>query len=202
MNERAFRFDLFIAVAALVLSAVAAFAAVYQTRAIQDQYAATIWPYLNVDDTADVRSGTDARSGSVEAIQLSLTNNGLGPALIRGATLTIDGHPAASWRNLLMTLTHDSGVTKREAASAHVPIRMSSLDSSTTIRPGDTHRIFEARLIKPVPMTTIVKHDVTLDVCYCSLNDRCWSVRAAMTRTTNSIPQPTAHCDATAHIDS
>lgn len=195
MNERAFRFDLFIALSALVVSAVAAFAAVYQTRAIQDQYAATIWPYINVDETADMRAG------SIEALELSLTNNGLGPALIRAARLSVDGHPVGSWSDLRLTLLRDSGVTK-QSSSARFPARMSSLDSSTTIRPGDTHRIFATRLAKPVPVGTILKHNVTLDVCYCSLNDRCWSIEASMSRTSGSIPQPTAHCDTTARIES
>ena len=44
MNEKAFRLDFFIAIAALLISALTAGALVYQTRVIADQYAATIWP--------------------------------------------------------------------------------------------------------------------------------------------------------------
>jgi len=50
MNEKAFRLDFFIAIAALLVSAISAIALIYQTRVIGDQYAATIWPYLSIWD--------------------------------------------------------------------------------------------------------------------------------------------------------
>ena len=196
MNERAFRFDLLIAISALFISAIAAFASVYQTRAIQDQYSATIWPYISLDETAEVRG-----SGSILAMELTLTNDGLGPALVRGAVLSFDGHPAKAWSDLRNALLRDSGVTDRKAA-ARFPAHMASLDAATTIRPGDSHRIFALKLAKPVPLSTIAKHNVALDVCYCSLNDRCWQVHGAMARTVNTVPTPVAHCDPTEHVDS
>ena len=46
VNEKAFRLDFFIAIAALLVSTLTAATLLYQTHVISDQYAATIWPYL------------------------------------------------------------------------------------------------------------------------------------------------------------
>ena len=46
VNEKVFRLDLTVAVAALLISGVAAGASAYQTYVIRKQFSATVWPYL------------------------------------------------------------------------------------------------------------------------------------------------------------
>src|SRR5579863_2155170 len=93
MNDRAFRLDFFIAIAALLVSALTAATLIYQTRVIGHQFAASTWPYLSVSTTLDP-----------QAISLDLANDGLGPALIRSAQLTVDGRPLPSWNAYFQTL--------------------------------------------------------------------------------------------------
>src|SRR5579872_4313050 len=81
MDEGRFRFDLYVAVLALAISGVAAFASAYQTYVIRQQFSATVWPYL----TFTTRSSTD------NYFELDLGNAGIGPALIRTASVTRDG---------------------------------------------------------------------------------------------------------------
>ncbi len=93
-RERALRLDFFIAIGALVISVLTTVTLIYQTHVISDQYAATIWPYLSVKD--QVESNEE---------RLTLTNDGLGPALVRSAQLTVDGKNLASWNDYLRMLS-------------------------------------------------------------------------------------------------
>ncbi|MFY9665426.1 MAG: hypothetical protein WAK19_13335, partial [Candidatus Cybelea sp.] len=86
MDEKRFRFDFIIAFCALLISTIAALASVYQTRVIGEQLSATVWPYLSID-----------RTFNPQAVSLSITNYGLGPALIRSAEIELDGKKVRSW---------------------------------------------------------------------------------------------------------
>ena len=97
MNDRAFRLDFFIAIAALLVSALTAGTLIYQTRVIGAQYAATIWPYLSVETTYDNPSG----------VTIALNNEGLGPALIHSAHLSVDGKDASSWYDYFIVLARE-----------------------------------------------------------------------------------------------
>jgi hypothetical protein len=187
MKERALRFDLLIAVSALLISTIAALASVLQTRAIQDQYAAAIWPYLSVDSTVNVNGVT-----------LDLTNDGLGPALIRSGQLYLDGRSVSGWEEAMRIIFNDPKlhVPKHAVASAH----MSSLNASTTIRPGDSHRLLSITLSKGVPITTLLRHEVAIDVCYCSLNDRCWTLHSVPGGSSDDYPHPISRCTVGARI--
>src|SRR5579864_7614293 len=95
MDEKRFRFDLFIALCALLISSVAAAASVYQTRVIGEQtsiisrqLSASTWPYLSF-----------VSSYSRKYVELDLRNDGLGPAIIRAVTITTDGKPVAPDKN-------------------------------------------------------------------------------------------------------
>jgi hypothetical protein len=53
MNEKAIRYDVIIAVSALLISAIASVAVVYQTHVISQQFPANVWPYLSFEVTRD-----------------------------------------------------------------------------------------------------------------------------------------------------
>ena len=133
VNDRGFRLDFFIAVAAVLISAVTAAALIYQTRVIGDQFAATIWPYLSVGDTYDVNGET-----------IEVSNDGVGPALVRSAQLSVDGRAVPAWNDYLKVLMRDPtlrGLFLRAQAAVlagradNETMRMSSIgavvDSST-----------------------------------------------------------------------
>ncbi len=187
MNERAFRFDLLIAVAALLISSVAAGASVYQTRAIQEQYDAAIWPYLSIDSTE-----------STNGVTLAITNDGLGPALVRSAQLYENGQPIGSWHQLFADVALDRQMPLGKVRTS----TMSSLDASTTLRPGATETMITVTLAHKLPPAVLRRHVVTMDLCYCSLNDHCWLLHATPGRATGNYPHTTSDCTSTARIDS
>lgn len=203
MKERTLQFDSIIAVCALLISCIAVVTSVIQTwvfrdqtRIIHDQYAATIWPYLNVNDTTDT-TGSGA-AAKVSLISISLTNNGLGPALIRDAELFVDGRPLPQWNDLRDLVQRAESRAGGKVSHA----QMTSIDASTTIRPGDTHEVFTVALSRGVPMQQFLVHDVRMDLCYCSLNGQCWTLRYTISQPKGSFPAPVNHCDAIHTIQS
>ena len=91
MDEKRFRFDLFIALCALLVSSVAAGASAYQTYVINQQYQASIWPYI----------GYSFSSGT-KHVSITIKNYGLGPALIRYFEITKDGKPLPSFSDYVI----------------------------------------------------------------------------------------------------
>ena len=177
MTEKAFRLDFFIAIAALLISAVSALALLYQTRIIGDQYAATIWPYISSDLTA-----------GPNGLSLRITNDGLGPALLQSAQLVVDGKPVRGWQDYLQVIlqdpeTHAFFENLQEQILAGKPsagsISTASLNPGETIRPGDSLPLINISLAG-APVVTIHRHTIDLRLCYCSLNKSCWTLDTAL----------------------
>lgn len=184
MTEKAFRLDFFIAIAALVMSAVTAIAMIYQTAVMRDQYAASIWPYLTVSTTTDSSPSTR---------RIALTNDGLGPALVRSAQLTVDDKPYATWNDYIHLLERDP-LYRRAKHGEHFKSVLSDVDQTTIVRAGDTMPILQETLPQSVPQALILKHRVTLDVCYCSLNGNCWTTHAVAGKSGTLAQSATAQC--------
>jgi len=161
--EKRIRLDLMIAVFALLLSAVASIASVYQAHVISQQFSATVWPYLTVSVTS-----------STSSISLELTNDGLGPALIRSASVTLDGKGVPSFRTLLITLAAAPKITGETRSAVGT---FASLSPGDVIRAGDTYRVAAFVGVSGLPSIVAAnaeRHDATLSICYCSLLGTCW----------------------------
>ncbi|MGB6986498.1 MAG: hypothetical protein WBD74_11045, partial [Candidatus Aquilonibacter sp.] len=175
MNEKAFRLDFAIAIAALLVSAAAAFALIYQTRVIAQQYAATIWPYLSVDS-----------SYGVHGVSIDVANDGLGPALIESAQLLIDGQPTPSWGRYMHDILTTPGLKPKPG---QVSISSSSFGRSTAIRPGDTKSLFAITYKSLIDPHAFITHSVGLRLCYCSINSSCWDIVATPGKDNRAVPQ-------------
>lgn len=196
MNERALRLDFFVAMAALIISALTAATLIYQTRVIGNQYAATIWPYLSIDSTY-------GSSGE----EIDIVNDGLGPALIRSAQLSVDGKPVSAWNDYFRVLAAEPAIRhlflgNRKALST-ATIVTASIGPSTTVRPGDTHTLLKIAVSSPLPASVLQelqRHVVAIDFCYCSLNGSCWTKHATPGRDGEPDPQPVPACTSQASI--
>lgn len=199
MNDRAFRLDFFIAIAALLVSAFTAATLLYQTRVIGDQFAATIWPYLSVGTTY----GTNGES-------IEVTNDGLGPALVRSAQLKVDGAPVRAWNDYVEMLARDpqwrplfrrtrAAVVAGKGAGATLSMR--SIGPSSTVRPGESDTLLKVSLAVSVPPELMHRHALSIDLCYCSLNGRCWTLQSNTGRI-NSDPKPVSQCTGATAIES
>jgi len=168
VNERRFRLDFVIALGALLISTVAAAATVYQTRVIASEFSATVWPYVSFDVT-----------NSPATFDLELRNDGLGPAIVRSATLTLDGRAQPSLEALVHTLARQEPATLaaiRAAVRAGAPVKLTtSTPTAGEVIPANASRpvlridgaVFVLPFRKDLPR-------VGLSICYCSLTGSCW----------------------------
>lgn len=193
MNEKAFRLDFFLALAALVMSIITTGALVYQTRVIHDQYAISLWPYLDVVTT----NGWEQGSG----IQVDVRNDGFGPALIHSAQLSVDGHAIPGWKQYGDILLADPIYKAAPRKNQAVHSSAGSVDGSTIVRSGQVYTILQVHLAQAIPQRLFSKHQIALDFCYCSLNNSCWTLHSTPGRSHGERPTPIADCTSDAEID-
>lgn len=176
MDEKRFRFDLLVALCALLISAVAAGASAYQTYVIRQQYSATVWPYL-----------TFITSTSENSVELDVSNAGIGPALIRNAVITRDGKPIdvpsdpTGQPALSVAIESERAAAKADESKQGVHGK-SSLTASSILR-GDVIPAGQKLELLRAEGKFFARHVIAdarrIDVrlCYCSLLGTCWNKR-------------------------
>jgi hypothetical protein len=173
MDDKRFRFDLFIGLCALLVSTVAAGASAYQTFVINQQYQASVWPYLRFSFSSDEQQ-----------LGLSVKNYGLGPALIRFFEITQNGKPVASLSPYVVSL--ESPKEHHGSASFEV------MGQGSVLPAGETAPLVTVSK-HPSVVRALLEHQGSIDVsiCYCSLLGRCWMVRM---QDSSSEPRDVRYC--------
>lgn len=177
MDEGRFRFDLYVAVLALAISGVAAFASAYQTYVIRQQFSATVWPYL----TFTTRSSTD------NYFELDLGNAGIGPALIRSASVTRDGKPIDVASNptaspaISVAIAPDQAEAKSDELRAKfhgkASTTVSSIVRGDVVPAGSTLQLLRVDGKFLTRRLLADARHLDLQICYCSLLGNCWTKR-------------------------
>ena len=167
---RGVRFDLVIAICALAISTFAAGASWWQarvlqtqTRVLQDQLGAQVWPYVSV--TEGFRN---------DRARISLTNDGLGPAILLSAKATVDGVAKSNFIDILHAIL-GSNLVARSAKGERMGLSIDSAEPGSVIRPGNDSLTFS--FTSKQFATAFVKGLDRLDiqVCYCAiLPGKCW----------------------------
>jgi hypothetical protein len=174
------RFDTVVAACALLISSITAGAMVYQTRVLQDQFSATVWPYLSVD--AEVEP---------TALAVRVVNQGVGPALIRSAQVSIDGKPIPGWDGDFFTTLFGSLPGRKPM----IKVRDASMDSSTAIRAGDQFSLLAVRVADGKVLANAAKHRFALDLCYSSINGKYWTLHYSPESLGSDEPVPVPRCN-------
>jgi hypothetical protein len=171
---KGFRVDLVIAVCALLISTLATTASWWQSRIVAQQLSAQVWPYLSFGTTYDPGY-----------VSIELINDGLGPAIVRSAVLSVDGKPYPDASSALSKLIVRRGGTLRA--------QMSGLSPGSVIRASGSRQLFrlESSWIARAFAANVDR--VEIRVCYCSLLGNCWLVSS---RQQSGEPQPLAACPA------
>jgi hypothetical protein len=160
---------------ALVLSIVALGISAYQTRVMQSQARASVWPYLAIGASYfDV--GEDA------GFRLKVFNHGVGPALMKSVRMAVDGKPVVTWDGYLQaTVGHSRDETRQAIFSNFVAVlppdsnRDTVVEAITLKNPEDAAKAYAAM------------GRLRLDICYCSVYDDCWTAHL-FSRTVDSVP--------------
>jgi hypothetical protein len=182
--ERGIRLDLLIAVCALLISSLAMAASwlqsretARQTQVLEEQLGAQVWPYLSVSETLD----GDTASFSIE-------NDGLGPAVFRSLSVTVDGKPKSNVVDVLHTIL-GSRLAARKPRNEHMKFNIDYASVGGVLRPGQTSELlgFTSKTFA-APLFYADKR-ITIATCYCAIvPGRCWH------GSTSDPPQPVDSC--------
>ncbi|MEM6410619.1 MAG: hypothetical protein AAF683_03690 [Pseudomonadota bacterium] len=154
------RIEMFIAICALISSAVAVFIAWDQGRVMRAQQHADVLPVLQID-------GILSNESYGSELGLRITNTGVGPARIYSANLMIDGTPVESLAPVFESLPFTRNVSWRNVAGRSLAPGSVVTPLSLKWKPEE---IDQGELLAFGQTTDTW----TLQICYCSVFDRCW----------------------------
>ncbi len=154
----------FSSVLALAISFLALAVGAYQTRLMQEQARASVWPYVTIGKNEDAVPGREAFTWRAD-------NNGVGPAKIQSVQVFLDDKPYRNWQDIFAQLAPGQEF-HGGTSSLNGIVLPPSLNRETTIemvKPDTPERakVFQA-----------AQQRIRIEVCYCSVYDECWIARA------------------------
>jgi hypothetical protein len=152
--------DLAIALASLVVALSAVMVSVSQTRLMQRQAEASVWPRLALHV-----------STSTDSIYISVRNAGVGPAQLRWAQLLWRGVPLASVRDVI------DSIPKSDTATLSGRNLGVGRLTGQVFTPAEDKVFFYIAGSITRPLVAAAK-DVGVRLCYCSVYDQCWRLEA------------------------
>lgn len=158
-------------VVAMLIGAAALFVAWDQAQVMRKQQHASVWPLLSPDFIID----NDETS---LFLRLSVANDGVGPALVESAFLTLNGEKSTSQSEVMEFLFAD---TKPSGAAN---LKGGSIEK-TVVGAGEKEEVFN--IAWPINDNNIAAFtalanryvageelNVSMTICYCSVFDRCF----------------------------
>lgn len=182
------RGDLVIAVCALLISSLATGASWWQARVLQaqtlvlqEQLGAQVWPYVGVSENT-----------SNDTVQLNIENDGLGPAILRSASATIDGTPKSSLVDVMHAILGPNLLGRRRHGEK-MSLTLNSSGPGSVLRAGTSMTAFSLtskRFAAPLA-TGLSRRRLDIRICYCAvIPGKCWLSDSASSRD----PQPVRFC--------
>jgi len=164
-EARVFRVDILIAVCALLMSTLATGASWWQSRVVATQLSSQVWPYVAISTTT-----------GPNGLELNMTNDGLGPAVIRSLQLSVDGKPYSTFVAAERALLGPNAPPPRGS--------FASLGEGSVIRIGGSVTLLKIQNAPLVRAILPQANRIDLRVCYCSILGDCW------TRTIRGASEP------------
>jgi hypothetical protein len=182
---RGFRLDLIIAVCALLISTLATGAAWWQarvvaaqTRVLQEQLGAQVWPYVTTTE------GIIGNTVHVEVI-----NDGLGPAILRSLVTSIDGVSEANFIDVMHALLGPN-LLARKPRGENVQFGADTGSPGTVLRPGASMHALTLQSKTYARALLRAYGRVRTRICYCAIiPGKCW-----LSDTNLPDPQPLPSC--------
>jgi hypothetical protein len=190
---RGIRLDLVIAVCALLISSVAACASwwqarllVGQTEVLQAQLGAQVWPY--VSSAVGVKGNT---------VSFDIRNDGLGPAIVQGFSISVDGVSQPGYIEIVHALLGQHLVARSPAGDI-IRIAMESGSPGTVMRPAQDVLGFSVTSKEFVtPLLRRASKRMSFRMCYCSIiPGKCW---LSISPSKISAPIATSSCPEDQH---
>ena len=168
-----------IAVIGFFVGAVALYAALNEADAVRKQQQAAVWPHIRV---TDVNFGTPGE----ERFDIVVSNKGIGPARIEMVNVTIGGVEQTSWYEIVRALPdgETAGISSYRLADATLSPEEDIVAVSVEAKYGSLELVNAFRDL-------VRGGEAAMEICYCSVFDDCWMIKAAERR-----PSPIKRCPA------
>ena len=154
------------AISAVVIGVCAIAVSVYETTLVRQQLKGSVWPYVDL-----------GYGFTEDGFRYLMINNGVGPARVMHGVVRVDGQPVPDWGTFFDRLgipveRYITSTVSGRALAPNVPFEILSLAGA------------------PAQALFMATERVTLEVCYCSVYEDCW------TRTLGLDPVPVRSCAA------
>lgn len=148
-------------VVAIAISALALAMGAYQTRLMQAQARASVWPYVKIGFGF-------TENGESAGFNIHVQNNGVGPAIVKSVQVFLDDKPLHGWVDAFPILLGQGDAHPKLEALSGIVIPPS------TNRETDVHAI---RVVEPAYASKFLDavDRFKIDICYCSVYDDCWT---------------------------
>ena len=149
-------------IVALAVSVLALATGAYQTRLMQVQARASVWPSVAI-------GASYFGSGDNAGFTWFIDNNGVGPARIQTVSVSFDGKPKRNWSEVFVALSMDPNEKENTViyniGGKVLPPnvnRETAIQAIKVVKPEVAKRFFEAM------------DRFAISICYCSVYDECW----------------------------
>ena len=147
-----------LSVVGVFIAVLALYAALTESQAVRQQTAAAVWPFVQL-------SVEDFDTGDRAGFMLSVTNSGVGPALVRSVRVVLDGQAMRDWEQVVTQL---GGELNEQVGRSTLSDRVLSPGvrrDLITVTEQSLARQFQAMIANP---------ENSISYCYCSIFDECW----------------------------
>ena len=155
------------AIIATLIGLLAVCVAAYTAYTQRQQVRAAVWPILEFD------------SSNAPDIHFTLSNKGVGPALIRQVIVKVDEQPVRNWKEALEKLLGPGQHLFSESdMSFHVLAAGESRTAFTFHDPENNPVHYD----RSNPLWVKISKErlrVSVEICYCSTLGECWTLRAS-----------------------
>lgn len=162
-------FEVVGSICAMLLSIVAVFIAWQQSVLMEEQNHASVWPIVDIEITLD-------RNEQANFLAIEMRNVGVGPAMVRAATLTINGEVATDFTPF------EKHILKPTMPEGTLGIEASSFID--VVGAGETKNVlkfnwprseeYDAAFMKMAGLFVANPDLMDVEICYCSVFERCW----------------------------
>ncbi len=161
--RRGWSIERYSAVFAVLVSLTTLAMLIAQTRLMQTQARASVWPHVSV-----------GFSSGQTGFAWVVSNNGVGPAVTHSVQVRVDGILQRDWHDVLSALQVNTNVSTSQLSGTVLTPAENTNDRYPIMemQPGES-----ATAIATAAMTRV---DIT--VCYCSIYDDCWISELAQGR--------------------
>ena len=163
-DARGLNFETVGSIVAMLIGAVALFVAWDQAQVMRKQQHASVWPILTIDRSFNMKD-------DIVSFEFWVENAGVGPAVLKSARLRAGNEELSAW-NVLRDRLPDSLSEIERTHSASIGGR--ALAPGVNFAPYGLYwrDIKDPRAALRLLNATYA--DVSVDICYCSVFDRCW----------------------------